>query len=308
MSRIVFMGTPEFAVPALQSLIDQKYDIPLVLCQPDKKKGRGQKVQFPPVKQLALDNDIEVIQPVKLKDPELHEKLKSLNADFFVVIAYGRILPKAVLDIPVKGCINIHASLLPKWRGAAPIQFSLMAGDPTTGVTTMLMDEGLDTGDMLLKEEMKISLDENYFTLGEKLSSMGASLIVKTIENFDSITPQKQDESLVSHTRLLTKEDRIIDWNRPAEDLFNLFRGLSPKPGVVSFFRNKRLMLTDVRSTEAEGKVEPGRIAEMNDQGFVVQCSKGGLQVLSCQPESKKNMLAVDFVNGYQVKVGDQLS
>ncbi len=310
MHKIVFMGTPDFAVPSMQHLLDAGHDISLLICQPDRKKGRGQKYKFPPTKQFALENNIDVIQPEKLRNPDIKQTLLSLQPDFFVVIAYGRILPKELLEIPTKGCINVHASLLPKWRGAAPIQFSLLHGDLQTGVCTMLMDEGMDTGDILLTRITDIQVDERFNQLSNRLSILGAELIVETINSFDQIIPKQQDHNDATYTRLLQKEDRIIDWSKDAATIFNQFRAMSPDPGAVTQFRNKRLIIKDMLLTEYDEQVDqygPGSIVSIDNEKVKIVCGNGFVSILSCQPESKKEMAARDFVNGYQVKTGEIL-
>lgn len=310
MPKIVFMGTPEFAVPPLKALINAGYTIPLLICQPDRKKGRGHKVQFPPTKQIALENKIEVFQPETVRVSEVHEKLQAINADFFVVIAYGKILPVSLLELPKKACINVHASLLPKWRGAAPIQFSLLNGDTQTGVCTMLMDKGMDTGDLLLTAETDIDPLERVDQLSERLTGLGAKLIVKTIEQFETIIPKKQNHGEATYTRLLKKEDRFIDWTLSSKKIFNHFRALTPSPGVVTQFRKIRLLIKEMKWDEQTiqlQKASPGEILDLNEGGFTVSCGKGSISVLICQPESKKEMNARDFFNGYQVKPGERL-
>lgn len=309
MPEIVFMGTPNFAVPSLQALLDAGHSIPLLVCRPDRKKGRGHTVQPPPTKIFALQHDIEVFQPEKIRTPETRERLAAVGADFFVVIAYGRILPADILAIPHKACINVHASLLPRWRGAAPIQFSLLHGDSRTGICTMHMDEGMDTGDILLVRETDIDPDEKVDSLEQRLSRMGAELIVETIRRYDEITPGKQDHDQATYTRLLKKEDRLINWEASADDIYNQFRALSPSPGVVTRFREKRLIIRSMSPAEntiqAGQTPSPGCIMEAKEGDFQVACGEGTMSVHACQPESRKEMSARDFINGYQVKPGE---
>lgn len=310
MPKIVFMGTPDFAVPPFKALIEAGFDIPLLVCQPDRKKGRGHKVQFPPTKEIALENEIAVFQPESVRNSEVIERLSELNPDFFVVIAYGKILPTDLLSVPAKACINVHASLLPKWRGAAPIQYSLLNGDAETGVCTMLMDEGMDTGDLLLTKKTTIDPTEKVDQLSQRLSEMGAELIVETIRNFDSITPQKQNHDEATYSKLIKKEDRFIDWTDGAEQIFGKFRALSPNPGVVTYFRGKRLTLKDLTLQQGDcdsNGATPGEIVSTDKQMLTISCGNGLVSILSCQPESKKALAAKDFINGYQVKVGDIL-
>ncbi|MCP4749368.1 MAG: methionyl-tRNA formyltransferase [Proteobacteria bacterium] len=310
MPDIVFMGTPEFAVPPMEYLLNAGHRISLLVCQPDKRKGRGHKYLFPPTKQFALDHDIEVFQPTSVRTPETLEKLAATHPDFFIVVAYGRILPKSVLELPRKGCINVHASLLPNWRGAAPIQFALLNGDERTGVCTMLMDEGMDTGDILLSRETEIPPDECVDGLSERLSLTGAELIVETVENFDSLVPRKQDHEKATYTRLLEKEDRHIRWHKEALEIHRQFRALTPTPGVFTRFRGKRLIVKSMRLAEESEPMEsekPGTVVSVEKNGLTVSCGKGAVSILSCQPENKKSLSARDFVNGYRIQVGEVL-
>ncbi|MGK0288915.1 MAG: methionyl-tRNA formyltransferase, partial [bacterium] len=293
--------------PALEQLIKAGHEIPLVICQPDKKKGRGQKFQFPPVKEYALEQEIEVFQPRSVKKEESIEKIKSYNADFFVVVAYGRILPNEIIDAPKKACINIHASLLPRWRGAAPIQFSLMEGDKEAGVTTMLIEEELDAGDMLLVEKTEILEDDNATTLANRLSEMGGRLILETLEKYDEITPIKQDLSQVTFARLLTKDDQEIQWSENNTKIFNQFRGLTPFPGVHTFFRGKRLKIKQMEKIEFSNSGKIGSIVAIEKDYFIVACGDGAIKVTECQPEGKKAMPVNAFLNGHQVKEGEML-
>jgi len=309
--NIVFMGTPEFAVPSMDALLKAGYNIPLLVCQPDKKKGRGQKLQFPPTKEFALQNNIEVFQPTRLKDSASIDKIASFNPDFCVVIAYGRILPKEILELPKKGCINLHASLLPAWRGAAPIQFSLLNGDTKTGVCTMLIDEGMDTGDLLRTHETDVGPHECVAELTQRLIKIGADLVVETIRGFDSIQPVQQDHDKATYARLLTKEDRYINWSKNAAEIYCQYRAFSPSPGVVTGFRGKRLTIKKMDWVEDNGdsaSAAPGTILTIDKSGFTVACGQGKISILNCQPESKKAIPAKDFVNGYQVKTGEILT
>ncbi len=310
MPKIVFMGTPEFAVPSLKALIDAEFEIPLVVSQPDRKKGRGHKFQHTPVKEIALENDLAVFQPDSIRSQEALEILNAIEADFFVVIAYGKILPESVLNLPKKACINVHASLLPKWRGAAPIQFSLLNGDEETGVCTMLMDKGMDTGDLLLTEKTPIDPGENSGQLAEKLSVLGANLIVKTIKEFDDISAVRQDHAKATYTRLLNKEDRLLDWQQTNHSIHCRFRALSPFPGVVTSFRGKRLVIKEMEKANGgntDQEENPGTIVAIDSEGFDIACGEGSVRILACQPESKKKVSALEFVNGHQVKIGEVL-
>jgi len=297
------MGTPDFACPCLTALLDAGHEVSLVLCQPDKKKGRGHQLQAPPVKQLAMEHQIEVFQPRSLKEPETLARLAAEDADFFAVVAYGKILPLGLLNLPKMGCINVHGSLLPALRGAAPIQYSLLLGHPKTGVCTMMMDEGLDTGDMLLTEETDILPSENTGELALRLSALGANLLVKTIEDFDGIAKRPQDSASATYSHMIKKSDRLLDWSQSAVDLHNRFRALSPLPGVTSLFRGKGIKICECSLGHGAGA--PGEVLEMNKQGILVAAGQGALWLSSLQPESKKAMAASDLANGYQIKTGE---
>jgi len=304
------MGTPDFAVPPLDYLIRADHQVSMLICQPDKRKGRGKRLQSPPTKQLALEHSIEVFQPASIRDPENIKRIASVEPDFIVVVAYGKILPKALLDVPKKGCINIHASLLPAWRGAAPIQFTLMNGDNCTGVCTMLMDEGMDTGDILLCQETEILPQELVDGLSQRLSILGADLIVETINRFDQIQPKPQDHELATYTRLIKKEDRIIDWHKESTVVHGHYRALTPRPGFFTTFRQKRLIITTMEVSLADQEsadIQPGSVVSIEKDRFTVACGKGTISVAACRPENKNEISARDFVNGYQLKVNDIL-
>jgi methionyl-tRNA formyltransferase len=297
------MGTPYYAVPAMQKLLTAGHNISLLICQPDKKQGRGHRLLPPATKKFALEHNIEVFQPNSLRTDESQQKLKHQNADFFVVIAFGKILPKAILDIPLRGCINVHGSLLPKWRGAAPIQFSLLNGEAETGVCSMLMDEGMDTGDLLLVNKTNILPEDNLDQLGQRLSEMSADTILKTITEFDQIVPKPQNNDLASYTRLITKQDRIVNWHLAAGKIYNQFRGLSPKPGIFTYFRKKRMMLKSISFLpDFPSNTPPGTLLKHNKNDLLVSCDTGAIQINLCQPENKKIMGIQDFLNGYQIE------
>ena len=228
------MGTPDFAVPSLQALLDARHEVCAVYTQPDKPQGRKQVLTAPPVKELALQHHIPVYQPATLKNEDEQAKLRALAPDAIIVVAYGKLLPKAVLDIPPRGCINVHGSLLPRWRGAAPIQWSVIAGDQKAGVTTMQMAEGLDTGDMLLTYETEIGARETAGELFDRLAQAGAALLVETLEKLDSITPRPQDDSRSCYAHMLDKQMAVIDWAKSAHEIDCLIRGLSPWPVALT--------------------------------------------------------------------------
>lgn len=298
--RIVFMGTPDFAVPCLKSLIDAGHDVCAVFTQPDKPKGRGYTLTPPPVKVLAGEKNIEVFQPRTLRTAEAAETIRNLTPDVIVVVAYGKILPKEVLEIPPYGCINVHASLLPKYRGAAPIQWSVINGEKTTGVTTMYMSEGLDTGDMLLTARTEIGPEETSGELHDRLSLMGADLIVETLQKVKDGTIQRipQSEENTCYVSMLTKELSRIDWNQPAGTIHNLVRGLSPWPVANTTYHGK---LLKIHRTGPAGqyKGKPGEILTA-DGSFVVCCGeKTALELLEVQYEGGKKMNGKDFLRGH---------
>ena len=312
--NIVFMGTPDFAVPCLQALIDAGENVRAVFTQPDKPKGRGYKLLPPPVKALALTHNIPVYQPLSLKKGEdaasALETLKEISPDIIVVVAYGKILPKEILDLPKYCCINVHASLLPRYRGAAPIQRCVLDGEKETGVTTMLMAEGLDTGDMLLKASTEIGEDETVSELHDRLSILGAELLIKTINGVkdNTITPQKQDDSLSNYAAMLTKDMCPIDFGRTAQEVHNHIRGLSASPCAVSMLNGKRLKV--YRSTLAGDKTypdEPGTI--VNEKDFTVVCGDGrGVTFTEVQAEGGKRMKTADYLRGNHIEKGMKLN
>ncbi len=298
--RIVFMGTPAFAVPCLQGLIDAGHDVCAVFTQPDKPKGRGYALTPPPVKELALKHGIQVFQPATLRTVEAAETIRNLKPDVIVVVAYGKILPKEILGIPPLGCINVHASLLPKYRGAAPIQWAVINGEKITGVTTIYMAEGLDTGDMLLTEHTMIGPDETSGELHDRLSMIGAELIVKTLRAVEDGTVKRipQTEENTCYASMLTKELSHIDWNKPAAAIHNLVRGLSPWPVASTVYRGKLLKIHQSKTvTGYWGSV--GQIADANGL-FVVCCGEGtALELVEVQYEGGKKMSGRDFLRGH---------
>lgn len=298
--HIVFMGTPDFAVPSLQALIDAGHEITAVFTQTDKPKGRKQILTPPPVKELALRHAIPVFQPKTLKSEEAQESLRGLSPEAIVVAAYGKILPKAVLDLPKYGCINVHASLLPKYRGAAPIQWSILNGEAETGVTTMFMAEGIDTGDILFSERTPIDPDETADMLTERLSHLGAKLIVRTLERLEEGTAVRipQDEANSSYVKMLDRELSGIDWNRTAREIHNQVRGLNPWPVAETRLKGKRLKIYRTRVIPAPAGMA-GQISRREDGIFVVGCGgETSLELLEVQPENGKRMSGTDFLRG----------
>ena len=306
MQRVIFMGTPDFAVPSLQKLIDNGYDIPLVVSQPDKPRGRSKQLVMPEVKALAVETGIEVFQPVSLKNEEASAYIASFEPDFLVVAAYGKILPKAVLDIPKKACINVHGSLLPKYRGAAPIQWSVLNGDKTTGVTTMLMGEGLDTGDMLLKKEVVIGENETAAALFDRLAVVGADLLMQTLENFDHITPEPQEEAAATYAPMISRDLCPINWNEPAATIHNKVRGLAEWPVAVTTLGGKNLKIHAGRVAGSTDKA-PGTVIE-NRKKIVVACGNNtSYEIVSLQLEGKKRMQSDAFLLGHKIEIGERI-
>ena len=307
--KIVFMGTPDFSLQPLNSLVEAGHDVSLVLTREDKKRNRGE-LSPTPVKELAQELNIPVLTPSKMKDEALIERLKSENADFFVVVAYGKILPKEILDIPRLGCINIHASLLPEYRGAAPIQWSIIDGKKKTGITTMLMDEGLDTGDILKQYELPITDDETGGTLFDKLAILGGEAIADTIANFDSITPTPQGEATTEYAKMISKQMGEIDFNKSAKEIERLIRGMNPWPSAYTKYEGKVLKIWEA---EVAGNISElpninlsenyGKIYSFNKDIFII-CNNSVLKVLSLQLEGKKRMSAKDFLLGREIKQG----
>lgn len=301
------MGTPDFAVPCLQALIDAGKEIVAVVTQPDKPKGRGKLLAQPPVKGLALKHNIPVFQPEKIRDESFINTMRNFSPDIIVVVAYGKILPKAVLDIPPKGCINVHASLLPKYRGAAPINRAIINGEKETGVTTMLMDEGMDTGDMLLVEKVKIKDDDTASSLHDKLKEIGAALLIKTIKavESDTINPVKQDDRGATYAPMLKKEDGRIDWTLKAEEIVNLIRGLNPWPGAYTRWEGKQIKIFKGVGRQApDAKGEPGKIIDVSQEGICVAAGKGDLIITELQMENKNRMNVSDFIKGHRIVKG----
>ena len=304
--KIVYMGTPDFAVPALEKLAQSPdYTVAAVFTQPDKPKGRKMVMTPPDVKVCAEKLGIPVFQPSSMRSEEAYNSLKELNPDVIVVAAYGQILPKAVLDLPKFGCVNIHGSLLPKYRGAAPIQQSVLDGEKVTGVTTMLMDVGLDTGDILLKAETEIGENETAGELFDRLAVLGGELIIETLDKLakGEITPQKQDESLATHTSKISKELCPIDFNKSAFEVHNKVRGLNPWPVAVTEIAGKTVKVYSSRVSDMSGAA--GTILSLKP--FVVACGDKSVELIEIQPQGKKRMTAQAFLAGHKLNIGDKL-
>ena len=307
MMKVVFMGTPDFAVPTLEMLYDKGYEVACVFSQPDKPKGRGYKLAPPPVKEAALKHNTEVLQPESLKKnaEEYVNRLREINPDVIVVAAYGKILPKEVLEIPRYGCVNVHGSLLPKYRGAGPIQWSVLNDEKETGVTTMLMGEGLDTGDMLLKASTAIGENETAAELFERLAVLGAELLVKTLEELEkgTVIPEKQDDSLSSYAPMITKDMCVIDFSENVRKIHKQICGLSDYPCAVTFLGGKRIKI--YRSVIASDKPTGKKNGEIIDEKeLVVACSDGALRFTEIQAEGSKRMKTADYLRGKPVTKG----
>ena len=305
--KIVFMGTPDFAVPCLEALLDAGHTVCGVYTQPDRPVGRKQILTPPPVKVLAQERGIPVFQPLTFKDEAAVEELRELAPELIVVVAYGRILPKAVLELPPYGCVNVHGSLLPKYRGAAPIQWAVLNGDKVTGVTAMYMAEGLDTGDMLLKKETEIGPDETSGELFDRLSILGAELIVDTVEGLRKglLQRQAQDESLATHTSKIDKSLSPIDWNKTAQEIHNQVRGLSPWPVAQTVFRGKTLKIHKT-SPAKDISGTPGELLQKDGRIFAA-CGEGAVELKEVQYEGSKRMAAADFFRGHPAEPGERL-
>ncbi len=310
--RVVFMGTPEFAVPSLKALVEAGYDVAAVVTQPEKPKGRGRKVSPSPVKEFASACGLKVLEPASIRDEAFVKGLSELAPDFIVVVAYGKILPPSVLKIPRYGCINVHASLLPKYRGAAPINWAVIRGEKETGVTTMLMDEGMDTGPVLLSERVSIAEDDTSESLSKRLADLGAALLVKTLRGLTegSIKPKPQNNELASYAPLLKKEDGRIDFSKTASEVANLVRGTRPWPCAYTFWRGRLLKIHAGRALkEADEKngCRPGTVVEVSDDSIKVKCAKGLFAVTELQLEGRRRMKAGEFLRGNTVEEGEVL-
>lgn len=303
------MGTPDFAVRALEALIGAGHEVVLAVTQPDKPKGRGKAVQFSPVKTAALAHGIEVYQPKRIREPECVEHLRTYEADIFIVAAFGQILSKEILEMPKYGCVNIHASLLPKYRGASPIQWAVINGEKTAGVTTMQMDVGIDTGDMLEKTELPLAEDETGGSLFEKLAEAGAGLCVQTIAHIQdgTVTRTRQDEAQATHVGMITKQMGNIDWTKPAVQIERLIRGLDPWPSAFTRLDGKTLKIWKAAVLEGGDSRQAGQVVWADKRRLVIQTGEGQLSLLEVQLEGKKRMAADAFLRGCQVETGQRL-
>lgn len=307
--RIVFMGTPEFAVPSLEALLRSDDQVVGVVSQPDRPKGRGHQLVPPPVRLVAERAGIPILQPLKIRTPEFLQALSAWQPDLIAVAAYGRILHTPILRLPPKGCVNVHGSLLPKYRGAAPVQWAVINGETETGITTILMDEGMDTGPMLLQETLDISPDDTAGSLAPRLAELGGRLLVDTIAQLKAGTlmPKKQDDDQATLAPLLKKEDGLIDWTMSATSLANRARGLSPWPGAYTFFGEERWNIWKAVSNEGMTTDKPGTIIAVNKQAIMVATGNGLLGIREIQTANSKRMSVGQFLAGHRVTVGEQL-
>ncbi len=302
---LIFMGTPAFAVPTLERVIEAGHRVSAVFTQPDRPKGRGGKMAASPVKEAALRLGLPVHQPERIRRPEVVEQLKQMKPDAMIVVGYGQIIPQAIIDIPPRGIINVHASLLPKYRGAAPIQWAVANGEARTGVTTMRIDAGLDTGDMLLKWETEIGPEEDALELRTRLAAAGAQLLVETLR--DDPAPVKQDPEQTTYAPILKKEDGEIDWNWPASKIFNRSRGLLPWPGAYSFFRGQMFHIWEARVSGDALQGEPGLMSAMGKRLLIACGERTELELMEVQVEGRKRMSAAAFMNGHHLKDDEML-
>ena len=318
--KAVFMGTPDFAVPTLQKMVDMGIEITAVVTQPDKAKGRGKKVIYSPVKECALAHDLPVYQPVRIKkDPEFIQTLRDMAPDVIVVVAFGQLLPKSIIDMPRLGCINVHASLLPKYRGASPIQWAVIDGCEYSGVTTMKMDEGLDTGDILLVDKVKLDKKETGGSLFDRLSIVGAKLLIKTLEGLEtgSIIPEKQNEAESSYVKMLKKSMGELDFTKSARQIECLIRGLNPWPSAFTHLNGKMLKIWDadvvndsddiINNNNVSKECEAGTVCYVDKKTFIIKCGKDYLKVNELQLEGKKRMSTDAFLLGSHVEEGTAL-
>jgi len=311
--RIVFMGTPDFAAPSLEGLLKTEDQVVGIVTQPDRPKGRGQTITASPIKQIALREGLPLLQPLKMKDPTFLAALESWRPDFIAVTAFGRILPPVVLSLPVKGCVNVHASLLPKYRGAGPIQWAIINGEVETGITTMLMDEGMDTGPMLLQERVSIGPEDTAGTLSIRLAEVGGSLLVETIRQLKAgtVTPRPQDHSLATLAPLLKKEDGGIPWNLSAKAIADRIRGMTPWPGAYTYADETRWLIArasvEADATPGDSTSPPGTVAEVRKDAILVTTGAGVLSLKELQPANSRRMTVAEYLTGHPIAPGLRL-
>ena len=309
-NNIIFMGTPDFAVPCLDKL-HQNYNVTAVITQPDRPKGRGQHLAKSPVKVYAEEHNLPVYQPEKIKTAEFTEKLRQMQPDLIIVVAFGQILSQEILDIPKFGCINVHASLLPRWRGAAPIHWSIIGGDTETGVTTMYMDAGLDTGDMILKAKTVITPEMTTAQLHDALMMQGADLLIETIQSIENgtVSREKQDDSLSCYAKMLNNDNCRIDWTKSAQEIHDLVRGLNSWPIAYTTLNGKKFKIwqTKIIDTDTTGKT-PGQIIDLTKKGIIVATGNGAIELLQIQPPNKAKMPASSYINGHRQELSSDIS
>lgn len=308
--RVIFMGTPDFAVSTLDAIIKAGHEVAAVVTQPDKAKGRSGELAMSPVKELALKHGITVLQPTKARDEEFVNELRGYEPEVIVVVAFGQFLPKEIINMPKYGCINVHASILPKYRGASPIQWAVIDGCQYSGVTTMLMDEGIDTGDILMVEEVALSAKETGGSLFDRLSAVGAKLLVKTLDGVKAgtITPVKQNDSEATYVKMLSKSFGNIDFTKSAAEIERLIRGLNPWPSAFTYLNGKMLKIWDADVCTLEGEEQPGSVIKVENDTFAIKCGKDALVVKEVQLEGKKRMKTADFLRGYKLENGQVFS
>lgn len=307
--KIIFMGTPDFAVPTLQALIGSRHEIVGVYTQPDKEQGRGKKLVASPVKECALEAGLPVFQPKSLRKQEVIDEMRALQADAIVVAAYGQILRKAVLNMTKYGCINVHGSLLPKYRGAAPIQWAVLNGEEVSGITIMQMDEGIDTGDILAQQEIPLDPKETGDSLFEKLSLLGGPLLLKVLDGLEAgtIVPEKQGESTTEYAKMLDKSMGLLDFQKSAEELERLVRGLNSWPSAYTYYNGRMMKIWAADVVPDDSDHMPGTVCAVTKRDFAVKCGKDALKITELQPEGKKRMLTDAFLRGCQIHEGDRI-
>lgn len=314
--NVIFMGTPDFAVSTLEGLIKSNHKIIVVVTRPDRPKGRGREILPSPVKVVAEAHKIEVLQPEKVREPDFVKKLREYRPDCIVVVAFGQILPKDILSLPRYGCINLHASILPKYRGAAPINWALINGETKTGVTSMLMNEGMDTGDILIQREVEITEGDSAGTLHDRLSEIGSEVILETLDGLEkgTIKRVKQNESSATYAQKIKKEDCLINWDEDAKKIVNRIRGLTPAPGAYTSYNGKRLKITEAvipprppLKKGGWGDLRKGEVFEVNRNGIKVICGNGLVIIKNLQPEGKRVMGVGEFISGHNIKAGEIL-
>ena len=308
--KIVFMGTPDFSVPALEALHADGHELALVVTRPDKPKGRGRKLDAPPVKKSAAKLGLTVIQPPSLRDEAARQALRTAQADFFVVVAYGHILTETILAMPGRGCINVHASLLPRYRGPAPIHWAVINGEKETGVTTMLMDKGLDTGDILLKTVEPVAAGDTAGSLHDRLAVLGARLLCRTLDGLAEGTIQRipQEHALATYAPLLKKTDGLIDWRKPAALIESFIRGMNPWPGAFTFWGSRRLKIYRTETAAATTTAPPGTIVKASAHELTVATGRGDLAILEIQEASGSRLPIAEFLRGFRIAPGDMLA